>query len=286
MLLSVSSVRRRVTSWGVAVTLTLVAFYLQAVPAAAVANGKPVPNGRYPFAVKLTMTKIPRPDGTSYDSACSGALVANWWIITAGHCFHDVNRKPVSGDVPYATTATVGRADVTDSTGSVVRVTQVMQSPSNDVALAKLARPINDIEPLSVDISPPRLEEVVTIAGWGSLTDDKPAPSTHLQSGRFRISSIAATTVGVVGYRPSSDTSACLYDSGAPYFTTSYRGRPALVAVESTGPPCPHTTEETTSRVDILASWIHSVIHARKHHEWPSGPSHRSPSTPHHPPRS
>lgn len=26
---------------------------------------------------------------------------------TAGHCFHDVNRVPVSGPVPYATTATL-----------------------------------------------------------------------------------------------------------------------------------------------------------------------------------
>jgi len=47
--------------------------------------------------VKLTMTHIPRPDGTFYDSACSAALISPSWIITAGHCFHDVNRNPVSG---------------------------------------------------------------------------------------------------------------------------------------------------------------------------------------------
>ena len=69
-------------------------------PAAAVADGTPAVPGQYPFAVKLTMTHIPRPDGTYYDSACSAALISPTWIITAGHCFHDVNRIPVSGPFP------------------------------------------------------------------------------------------------------------------------------------------------------------------------------------------
>jgi len=233
------------------------------VPASAmstVAHGTPVPNGRYPFAVQLTMTKIPRTDGTSYDSACSAALVSAWWIITAGHCFHDVDRNPLSGPVPYTTTATLGRSDLSSSTGAVVSVVSVVQSSATDLALAKLARPVKYITPLPLARVAPHRGDVVTIAGWGSTTDVDPAPSTHLQSGRFTVSSITATTVGVVGYRPSRDTSACLYDSGAPYFSASPHGKPALVGVESTGPACPHTTEETTSRVDNLFSWIHSVI--------------------------
>src|SRR5215207_1090728 len=62
-----------------------------AVPgvANAIANGTPVADGQYQFSTKLTMTNIPRADGTVYDSACSGALIAPQWIITAGHCFHD-----------------------------------------------------------------------------------------------------------------------------------------------------------------------------------------------------
>ncbi|MDT4917792.1 MAG: hypothetical protein QOH89_2492, partial [Pseudonocardiales bacterium] len=78
--------------------------------------------------------------------------------------------------------------------------------------------------------------------------------------GQVKIKQVKASTVSVVGYAPYTNTSACLYDSGAPYFTTPSAGQPLLVSVESDGPNCPHTTAETTSRVDILVAWIRSVV--------------------------
>ena len=89
-----------------AALLTLTAGLAIAPPASAVANGSDVPAGQFGFAAKLTMTDIPKPNGTKYNSACSGSLISPTWIITAGHCFHDVNRTRVSGSTPYATTAT------------------------------------------------------------------------------------------------------------------------------------------------------------------------------------
>jgi secreted trypsin-like serine protease len=231
-----------------------------ASPAYAVANGTPVPEGRYRFATKLTMTHIPRPDGTFYDSACSAALVAPSWIITAGHCFHDVDRNPVSGPVPYATTATLGRADLSTPTGHVVNVVSVVQAPGGrDVALAKLATPVRDILPLAVATSAPTVDEVLRITGWGATDSVDPVPGTHLQTGQVKVTSVTKTIVGVVGYAPAPDTSACLYDSGAPYFVERVGSAPRLVSVESDGPDCPHALEETTIRVDPIASWIRRV---------------------------
>jgi len=128
---------------------TSVAIIASAGPANAIANGTPVPDGQYSFSAKLTMTGIPRPDGTLADSACSAALVAPQWIITAGHCFHDVNGNRVSGPTPYATTATVGRTDLSTTGGHVVDVVEVQQAPRGDVALGRLASPITDITPLA-----------------------------------------------------------------------------------------------------------------------------------------
>jgi secreted trypsin-like serine protease len=229
-----------------------------APPAHAIAHGDPVPHGRYRFAVKLTMTDIPRPDGTHYDSACSAALIARRWVVTAGHCFHDAARNPVSGPVPYPTTATIGRTDDGDRDGVVRRVVWVEQAPAGDVAVARLAAPVHGIRPVLVARRQPRTGDLLRLAGWGSLTETDPVPATHLQTGLFTVRSVEATTVGVTGYAPAPDTSACTYDSGAPYFAVRH-GRAAAVSVESTGPGCPHADVETTARVDILADWIRSV---------------------------
>ncbi|WP_433058799.1 trypsin-like serine protease [Dactylosporangium sp. CS-033363] len=223
-----------------------------ATPADAVANGNPVPEGRYRFAVRLTMTDIPRPDGTKYDSSCSAALLSPWWIITAGHCFHDAGRNPVSGAVPYETTATVGRADLKHRTGHVVKVVSVQQAPDGDIAMAKLAQPVYDITPLRVGDKAPKVGDVLRITGWGKLAATDAEPATHLQTGQVKVSTVGPVTLGVQGYRPAADTSACEYDSGAPYFN----GDGVLVAVESTGPSCPHAEEETTTRVDPLHDWV------------------------------
>lgn len=230
-----------------------------ASPAAAVAHGTVASPGQYPFAVKLTMTGIPRSDGTTYDSACSAALISSTWIITAGHCFHDVARNRVSGPTPYATTATLNTVDVTANPGETRQVVYVRQASTNDIALAQLSGPVTDVAPLRLPTTKPAVKQLLTLAGWGATSSTNPAPSDQLRTGTVKVTSVSSSTVLVTGYAPYRDTSACLYDSGAPYFR-SISGVLQLVSVESTGPDCPHTSNETTSRVDVDAGWIRTVV--------------------------
>jgi secreted trypsin-like serine protease len=233
---------------------------LAIAPAAAVADGTAAAPGQSPFAVRLTMPAIPRADGTSYASACSASLISPSWIATAGHCFHNVNGARVSGPTPYATTAVLNTADTTLSPGESRDVVEVRQAPNGaDIALARLSSAVTDVTPLALNTQRPTVRQILTIVGWGATSSVHPQPSTQLYTGQVRITSVTSSTVLVTGYAPARDTSACLYDSGAPY-VASAAGTPArLVSVESNGPNCPHTQNETTARVDPLVSWMRSV---------------------------
>lgn len=222
-----------------------------ALAAPAIANGSDVPPGKFGFVAKLAMTKIPRPDGSTYASYCTGALITPAWILTTGHCFHDANRTRVSGKVPYPTTATLGLVDESTESGVARKVTEVIQAKENDVALIKLDTPVTTVQPLKLSTKAPKIGQQLTLAGWGSKTGTNPTPATHMQQGTVAVAKVDQTTLGVRGAAPEITTSACTYDSGAPYFTED-----ELVALEATGPGCPHAGIETTSRADILATWV------------------------------
>jgi secreted trypsin-like serine protease len=230
------------------------------MPANAIANGEEVPIGKYRFSVKLTMTGIPTADGGRRNSACSGALIAPRWVVTAGHCFRDANGVRVERPVADLTTATVGRTDLSSSDGHVVTVVAVRQSPTNDLALAQIDRPIFNIRPLRLSRSAPEAGDVVRLTGYGSVTSTNPVPSTRLRTGMFTITNVTETTVGVTGLAPARDTTPCPYDSGGPFFTEPRYGQPALVSIVNFGPSCPHTLDETTGRVDNIVPWIRGVI--------------------------
>ena len=225
----------------------------------AIANGERVTDGRFPFAVKLTMTGIPTAEGGRRNSSCSGGLISPHWVLTAGHCFRDTRNKHVSRPVARKTTATVGRADLTGDAGHVATVVEVRQSKKADVALARIDEAITDIKPLRLSRSAPEVGDELRLTGFGLTDGDATREPKQMRTGRFTVTSVDKTVIGLSGTAPRESTSPCPHDSGGPYFTEG-DGVPVVVAVVSRGPLCPHTGEDLGGRIDTVAKWITSII--------------------------
>lgn len=217
----------------------------------------PAPNPVLPFNAKLTSGDIPVPGGGVRSGACSGSLVAPQWIVTAGHCFHDLADTRIGGKPPYTMTVTVGRLKDTDPGGYTTEVVDVRQSPLNDLAVAKLGRPIEDIAPAALADRRPAVGQQLQFAGWGSHSATVLGPSDHLKRGRFRVSGIGQATLEAqpVGTR-TVENGPCPEDSGGPFFVSDDDRSATLVAIVNTGPPCPQPGPETIARVDVVADWI------------------------------
>jgi hypothetical protein len=131
-------------------------------------------------------------------------------VVTAGHCFRDFNGVRQDHAVADLTAATVGRADLSGTNGEVATVVAVRQSPTNDLSLAKLDRPITGITPIKLSRRAPAVGDNVRLTGYGSTASVDPTPSTVLRTGQFTVTSVSDSTISVTGLAPQRDNTPCL----------------------------------------------------------------------------
>ncbi|MEU2376123.1 trypsin-like serine protease [Streptomyces misionensis] len=236
-----------------ALAASVAATPLTSVISAQAMTGPEVADGSRDFTVRL--------DIGSGTRSCSGALVDAQWVLTAKSCFAD---NPVlSLDVPagapkLATTATIGRTDLTTTAGQVRKIVSLVPRADRDVVLARLDAPVTGVTPVAVATSPATTGESLTSAGFGR-TKTEWAP-LKLHTGTFGVTDVQAADIDMQG---KNGESVCPGDTGGPLLREN-GGTAQLVGVNSrsfqAGCFGIDTTETRTdaisTRVDDLAGWI------------------------------
>ncbi|MEV8389951.1 MULTISPECIES: trypsin-like serine protease [unclassified Streptomyces] len=239
--------KRSRTAWAAALLTAVVSAGTLTIAPAQALVGDTAAVGAQNFTAKIDI---------GGERACTGTLINNQWMITAASCFADNPAQPTSlpaGAPKLKSTATIGRTDLTATTGQVRGISQLIPRTDRDLVLAKLSAPVYGLTFLHPATAAPTAGEALTGAGYGR-TKDTWVPDT-LHTGAFTVGGVEATTVGIDG------TPVCKGDTGAPVFRET-NGRPELAAIATTSwqAGCLGSDETRTgaaaSRVDDVRAWI------------------------------
>jgi hypothetical protein len=209
-------VRRRPAAAGLMVTALAVTMSYSG-SAFAVSGGSPATDVGSGFVAKVDIGGV---------RSCTGALIAPQWVATAKSCFAFDGKPVLAGPPTKESTATIGRPDLTKSTGHVVSIVDLVPRGDRNLVLARLSAPVTDVSPARLATAAPGVGETLRVAGFGRTATEWIPDQLHV--GDFAVQSVAATTVAILG----TATSVCKGDSGGPAFR-NVSGNAELVAVNS-----------------------------------------------------
>ncbi|MBE1874200.1 trypsin-like serine protease [Myceligenerans pegani] len=193
------------------------------------------------------------------EKACTGALVAPQWVLTAASCFTtDGSDEVRTGAAPANTTATIGRADLSTSDGYVRDVDRIVPHPDHDVALARLT--------LGVDVVPWNLTDSSVVDGESLALSGYGRTETVWAPDEVQVAGLVAGGISDSSFEVSapaeSTAAACDGDAGAPV-TRSVDGAVEVVgvlvgSVENGCLEAPSDADRTGQvvRADVLAAWV------------------------------
>lgn len=245
-------------------TLFLVAFSVHSLAKTPrIINGIPASTQIYPWIV-------------NYDG-CSGTLIAPRWVLTAAHCFGDLNADELPDLI-------LGSDNIVELAPDTIhaKAIQIIPHPyfyefNNDLALIKLAEPVTDVPFVTLRSNPHIEENSKLIAiGWGATASDATGESidfsdTLLQT-RLAIknNSLCSEHFGpgvtdnmlcATGPTTIDKSDTCQGDSGGPLLMESNGGYVQIGITSFGGKPCGvPDVPGVYSRVSQYQDWIKQYV--------------------------
>ena len=209
-----------------------------AAPAGAVSGGSDLPAASAAFVARVNVGGV---------RACTGALVAPQWVLTATSCFAADGESVITGVPPLPTTVTVGGTDYS--------VPDIYPHAGRNAVLVHLGLRVIGVTPVALGGTAPATGDQLQVAGQGRTATewvpDRPAAAP------VAVGDVTADTFGWT----ASGASACRGDLGGPVLRTG-GAQPELVGLALAAgqggclaqPGSRH--DGTAVRVDDLQAWV------------------------------
>jgi secreted trypsin-like serine protease len=248
--------------------------------------------GSWPWQVLVVVPTA----GKQY-STCGGSVIAPRWILTAAHCFQNVDTSRsvvVAEQQSSAVTRALGDIDTRSfhrNVRTVIHPQYRPQSSENDIALLKLNENVRSravVPLLSPDSTLENADVKAVVTGWGRLREVDDNGNDPTTGQRLRTEEVVperlmevklplvATdmckaayqgTPGVIDQRnlcagvPEGGKDSCQGDSGGPLVTQSAGGRWVQIGVVSWGAGCGRKgLPGIYTRVSAFAGWIRQNV--------------------------
>ncbi|XP_076341820.1 transmembrane protease serine 9-like [Tachypleus tridentatus] len=252
-------------------------------PKRKIVGGKKTAFGAWPWQVSVRKSSF---FGFSSTHRCGGAVLSKDWIITAGHCVHDLHVPQIRirvGEYDFSSVLEPFPFVERRAERKVVHPKYNLFTYENDLALVKLNEPVEfrpHIAPICLPHDNEDLEgHNATITGWGRLSEGGILPSMMQELQMPIVSNTKCTnmflaagrreyipgTFMCAGYEDGGRDS-CQGDSGGPVQVQREDGRWFLAGIISWGIGCGEPNlPGVSTRISKFKDWIIENLTKRNH---------------------